>query len=85
MIGTTVSRFVTTRWSLVQRASAESRESHAALEQLCRTYRPPVLAYVRANGYAGLIKKLGLSCQKLTMYAASRNARSVMTRPFLIA
>lgn len=39
-------RFDTTRWSLILHAGAEGT---GALEALCRTYRPPVLAYVRAH------------------------------------
>ncbi len=46
-----MSRFVTTRWSLVLSARSEPRAGRQALEQLCRAYRPPVLAYVRAHGY----------------------------------
>lgn len=45
-------RFETTRWSVVLRARGEAGEARAALEQLCRTYRPPVLAFVRFHGYA---------------------------------
>lgn len=45
-------RFETTRWSVVLRARGEADEARAALEQLCRTYRPPVLAFVRFRGYA---------------------------------
>lgn len=39
-------RFDTTRWSLIVHAGADSRD---ALDALCRAYRPPVLAYVRAR------------------------------------
>jgi RNA polymerase sigma-70 factor (ECF subfamily) len=40
--------FHTTRWSVVRAAgSAPPAERRAALETLCRSYRPPVLAYVR--------------------------------------
>jgi len=47
-----MSRFQTTRWSLI--AAARDHPSHAreALEQLCRAYRPPVLAFVRSSGYS---------------------------------
>ena len=45
-------RFETTRWSVVLRARGEAGDARAALEQLCRTYRPPVLAFVRFRGYA---------------------------------
>lgn len=44
-------RFDTTRWSLVLQARGEPAEARCALETLCRTYRPPVLAYVRRRGY----------------------------------
>lgn len=43
--------FETTRWSLVLRARGEPADARAALEILCRTYRPPVLAYIRSRGY----------------------------------
>lgn len=44
-------RFDTTRWSLVLRARGEPADARRALESLCRTYRPPVLAFVRSRGY----------------------------------
>lgn len=44
-------RFDTTRWSLVLRARGDPAGSRAALETLCRIYRPPVLAFVRSRGY----------------------------------
>lgn len=44
-------RFDTTRWSLVLQARGEPVGARSALESLCRTYRPPVLAYVRSRGY----------------------------------
>ncbi|HEX7368895.1 MAG TPA: sigma-70 family RNA polymerase sigma factor [Rhodanobacteraceae bacterium] len=47
-----MSRFETTRWSVVLRARGEAGDARTALEQLCRTYRPPVLAFVRYRGYA---------------------------------
>lgn len=45
-------RFETTRWSVVLRARGEAGDARVALEQLCRTYRPPVLAFVRYRGYS---------------------------------
>jgi RNA polymerase sigma factor (sigma-70 family) len=40
--------FPTTRWTLIRQAVAEpSGESRAALEELCRRYTPPVLAFIR--------------------------------------
>ena len=44
-----MTRFDTTRWSVVMLAREGSASARAALEDLCRTYRPPVLAYVRHN------------------------------------
>ena len=46
-----MNRFRTTRWSLVMDARGASAEAHRALEELCRIYRPPVLAYVRRRGH----------------------------------
>ncbi len=44
--------FVTTHWSVVLRArQKESPDSQAALERLCRTYWPPLYAYIRREGY----------------------------------
>jgi RNA polymerase sigma factor (sigma-70 family) len=45
-----VNRFQTTRWSIVLHAGRETAEARAALEQLCRTYRSPVITYVRSRG-----------------------------------
>ena len=42
-----MSRFETTRWSLVLTAAGEPQQARAALEILCRTYRRPVQAYIR--------------------------------------
>ena len=44
-----MTRFETTRWSVVMLARDGSAQSRSALEELCRTYRPPVLAYVRRH------------------------------------
>jgi DNA-directed RNA polymerase specialized sigma24 family protein len=44
--------FATTRWNVVLAAADSSApESQTALEQLCRTYWPPLYAFVRRNGY----------------------------------
>jgi RNA polymerase sigma factor (sigma-70 family) len=48
----TMTRFDTTRWSMVLRARGGPVEARAALDTLCRRYRPPVLAYVRRRGYS---------------------------------
>lgn len=45
-------RFETTRWSVVLQARGQPAAARAALETLCRTYRPPVLAYVRRHVHA---------------------------------
>jgi RNA polymerase sigma factor (sigma-70 family) len=42
-------RFDTTRWSVVVSAGGEGDDARVALAALCRTYHPPVLAYVRAR------------------------------------
>ena len=47
-----MSRFQTTRWSLIAAARDHPSQARSALEQLCRAYRPPVLAFVRHSGYA---------------------------------
>jgi RNA polymerase sigma factor (sigma-70 family) len=47
-----MTRFQTTRWSLIEAAGGGRAESRPALEALCRAYRPPVLAYVRGTGIA---------------------------------
>jgi RNA polymerase sigma factor (sigma-70 family) len=47
-----MTRFDTTRWSMVLRARDGSGQARGALETLCRTYRPPVLAYIKRRGYS---------------------------------
>jgi len=44
--------FATTRWTIVSMAGVpgEGRERMAALEQLCETYRPAVLAFLKGSG-----------------------------------
>lgn len=44
--------FETTRWSLVQTAGTGDADARAALEELCRIYRPAVLAWLRGRGYS---------------------------------
>jgi DNA-directed RNA polymerase specialized sigma24 family protein len=46
-----MTRFDTTRWSMVVRARGESRDARDALGSLCRAYRPPVVAYIRSRGH----------------------------------
>jgi DNA-directed RNA polymerase specialized sigma24 family protein len=41
----------TTRWSLVRNASRSGVEGRLALEELCRAYRPAVIAYLRRGGH----------------------------------
>lgn len=47
-----MARFDKTRWSVVLQARGEPAAARAALETLCRMYRPPVLAYVRSHVFA---------------------------------
>lgn len=47
-----MTRFDSTQWSVVLRARGDATDANAALESLCRSYRPPVLAYIRGRGYA---------------------------------
>ena len=43
--------FQTTQWSLVLAARQEGTHARQAFEELCRQYRPAVLAYVRCRGH----------------------------------
>lgn len=45
-------RFETTRWSLVLAAREDPALSRRALDGLCRTYRAPVVDYVRSRGHS---------------------------------
>jgi RNA polymerase sigma-70 factor (ECF subfamily) len=45
--GRAVNRFQTTRWSVVLEARGATVQSRQALEELCRTYRAPVIGYIR--------------------------------------
>lgn len=47
-----MAKFDSTQWSLVLRASGAGADARHALNALCRTYRPAVLAYVRGRGYS---------------------------------
>ena len=48
-----MSQFHTTRWSLIAAAAhGTPAQARPALEQLCRAYRPPVLAFIRRSGHA---------------------------------
>src|SRR5438105_15710590 len=42
--------FVTTHWSVVLAAQAKSPAADEALEELCRTYWPPIYSFVRREG-----------------------------------
>lgn len=48
-----MTRFQTTRWSLIEAARDDPESARSALEQLCRAYRPPALAFIRRSGYRG--------------------------------
>ena len=43
--------FQTTQWSIVLAAREEGTHARQAFEELCRQYRPAVLAYVRCRGH----------------------------------
>jgi RNA polymerase sigma factor (sigma-70 family) len=46
-----IANFETTQWSLILEAADSGHSSHMnALEQLCRRYRPPLLAFARGFG-----------------------------------
>jgi RNA polymerase sigma factor (sigma-70 family) len=47
-------RFITTRWTLVAAAGADSSDPHGreALADLCQTYWPPLYAFLRRRGHA---------------------------------
>jgi RNA polymerase sigma-70 factor (ECF subfamily) len=48
-----MARFNTTQWSVVLEAQGSGDGARTALESLCRTYRTPVLAYIRGRGHGG--------------------------------
>jgi len=57
-----MARFQTTRWSVVLEAREGTIAARAALEELCRTYRAPILAYIRGRGWrADEVEDLGQS------------------------
>src|SRR5215472_9486611 len=44
--------FTTTHWSVVLAAkTGDGARAQEALEQLCRTYWPPIYGYIRRDGY----------------------------------
>jgi RNA polymerase sigma-70 factor (ECF subfamily) len=47
-----MTHFDTTHWSIVLRARGDTADARAALEALCRRYRPPVLAYIKRRGHS---------------------------------
>jgi RNA polymerase sigma-70 factor (ECF subfamily) len=46
-----MARFQQTSWSLVFTAGKSAPEARDALQRLCTTYLPPVLAFIRGRGY----------------------------------
>jgi DNA-directed RNA polymerase specialized sigma24 family protein len=57
-----MARFQTTRWSVVLEAREGTIAARGALEELCRTYRAPILAYIRGRGWrAEEVEDLGQS------------------------
>jgi DNA-directed RNA polymerase specialized sigma24 family protein len=52
-MNSTAAVFATTHWSMVLAAGqSDDAQASAALEQLCRTYRYPLYAYLRRRGYS---------------------------------
>jgi RNA polymerase sigma factor (sigma-70 family) len=75
-----LNRFRTTRWSLLMDASAASPLAAGALDQLCRIYRPPVLAFIRRRGHGeaaaqDLTQAFFEQLLRLRTYAAADPAR----------
>jgi RNA polymerase sigma factor (sigma-70 family) len=48
----TAAAFVTTHWSVVLSAQGRSPAAQDALEKLCRSYWPPLYAFIRRQGYS---------------------------------
>ncbi len=46
------SQFANTRWSVILDARGTPQEARRALDEMCRAYRQPVLAYVRRHWHA---------------------------------
>jgi RNA polymerase sigma-70 factor (ECF subfamily) len=44
-------QFATTHWTVVLASQSSSPQANQALERLCRSYWPPLYAYVRRRGY----------------------------------
>jgi thiamine pyrophosphate-dependent acetolactate synthase large subunit-like protein len=52
-MNSTAAVFATTHWSVVLAGGqSDDAQASAALEQLCRTYRYPLYAYLRRRGYS---------------------------------
>jgi len=91
-----MSHFQTTRWSIVLQAKGDGHDARAALESLCRTYRAPVLAFIRGRGYRNdiaedLTQSFFASFLEREDYAAADPARGrfrayllTATRHFLV-
>jgi RNA polymerase sigma factor (sigma-70 family) len=78
--GQAMSRFRTTRWSLLMDAREATPLADGALDQLCRIYRPPVLAFIRRQGHAeaaaqDLTQSFFEQLLRLRTYAAADPAR----------
>lgn len=50
--GARMTRFATTRWSLILDARGDAGPARRALGEICSAYRAPVLAYIRRSGSA---------------------------------
>lgn len=81
--------FATTRWSLIQQACGDGAGGRAALEELCRSYRDPVAAYIRRHGaHAGevedLVQSFFLRFVERALHVRADPLRGGF-RPFLLA
>ena len=53
MISGAIADFRTTHWSVVLAArDGQTTQADAAMENLCRTYWPPLYAYIRREGHS---------------------------------
>lgn len=72
--------FHTTRWSLITATQGDAAQAGRALEELCRAYRPPVLAFIRRSGCRNtdaedLAQSFFLGFLEHTVYARADPAR----------
>jgi len=51
-VSRTAGNFAPTHWTVILTARGDNTQAHVALEKLCRTYWPPIYAYVRRQGHS---------------------------------